>query len=211
MDQRKVTLHLCLGFYVTLVCVFIMMSQEPQTELLKAAAAGERRAQMALYQLCYPVLISSARRYYHNTDEQMTVVNNAFVKVIQYLGNYETGRFLSWVKRIISNEIIDEYRRNKRYHELYKFDAPVEERGGSDFQTDAIFTHEQLQQMLLCLSEPARLVFNLFAIEGYSHKEIANMLGVTEETSKWHTKMARKKLRELIEKSHEAARQQSVG
>jgi RNA polymerase sigma-70 factor (ECF subfamily) len=65
--------------------------------------------------------------------------------------------------------------------------------------------------MLLCLSEPARLVFNLFAIEGYSHKEIASMLGVTEETSKWHTKMARKKLRELIEKSHEAARQQSVG
>ena len=188
-----------------------MMSQEPQTELLKAAASGERRAQMALYQLCYPVLISSARRYYHNTDEQMTVVNNAFVKVIQYLGNYETGRFLSWVKRIISNEIIDEYRRNKRYHELYKFDARVEDRGGSDFQTDAIFTHEQLQQMLLCLSEPARLVFNLFAIEGYSHKEIANMLGVTEETSKWHTKMARKKLRELIEKSHEAARQQSVG
>lgn len=188
-----------------------MMSQEPQTELLKAASSGERRAQLALYQLCYPVLISTARRYYHNSDEQMTVVNNAFVKVIQYLANYEAGRFLSWVKRIISNEIIDEYRRNKRYHELYKFDAPVEERGSIDFQADAIFTHEQLQQMLLCLSDSARLVFNLFAIEGYSHKEIANMLGVTEETSKWHTKMARKKLRELIEKSHEAARQRSVG
>lgn len=188
-----------------------MMSQEPQTALLQAATSGDRRAQLALYQLCYPVLISTARRYYHNSDEQMTVVNNAFVKVIQYLGQYETGRFLSWVKRIISNEIIDEYRRNKRYHELYKFDAPVEERGSTDFQTDAIFTEEQLQQMLLCLSESARLVFNLFAIEGYSHKEIAHMLGVTEETSKWHTKMARKKLRELIEKSHEAARQRSVG
>ena len=71
-------------------------------------------------------MISTARRYYHNSDEQMTVVNNAFVKVIQYLCHYEAGRFLSWVKRIISNEIIDEYRRNKRYHELYKFDAPVE-------------------------------------------------------------------------------------
>ena len=187
------------------------MIQEPHADQLQAAAAGDRRAQMALYQLCYPVLINVARRYYQNTEDQMTVVNNAFVKVIQYLENYQTGRFLSWVKRIISNEIIDEYRRNKRYHELYRFDAPVEERGTTDFQTDAVFTQEQLQQMLLCLSEPARLVFNLFAIEGYSHKEIAKMLGVTEETSKWHTKMARKKLRELIEKSHEQAKQRSFG
>ncbi|MEY3968564.1 MAG: hypothetical protein RL137_1469, partial [Bacteroidota bacterium] len=194
-----------------LVCVFIMMSQEPPTELLRAAASGERRAQLALYELCYPVLISAARRYYHNTDEQMTVVNNSFVKVIQYLNNYETGRFLSWVKRIISNEIIDEYRRNKRYNELYRFDAPVVERGAPDFQTDQIFSQEQLQMMLLSLSEPARLVFNLFAIEGYSHKEIAQMLGVTEETSKWHTKMARKKLRELIDLTHEKPSQRSVG
>jgi RNA polymerase sigma factor (sigma-70 family) len=188
-----------------------MINQEPQTELLQAAASGERRAQLALYQLCYPVLISTARRYYHNSDEQMTVVNNAFIKVIQYINNYETGRFLSWVKRIISNEIIDEYRRNKRYNELYRFDAQVEERGAPDFQTDTIFTNEQLQNLLLQLSEPARLVFNLFAIEGYSHKEIAKMLGVTEETSKWHTKMARKKLRELIEQTHEKSSQRSVG
>jgi len=185
--------------------------QEPEQHLLERAAEGERKAQLELYQYCYPMLISVARRYYRNTDEQMTVVNNAFIKVIQFLNTYEAGRFLSWVKRIISNEIIDEYRRNKRYHELYRSDAPVEERGTTDFQTDAVFTQEQLQQMLLCLSEPARLVFNLFAIEGYSHKEIAKMLGVTEETSKWHTKMARKKLRELIEKSHEQAKQRSFG
>jgi RNA polymerase sigma-70 factor (ECF subfamily) len=188
-----------------------MMSQEPQTALLQAATSGDRRAQLALYQLCYPVLISTARRYYYNSDEQMTVVNNAFVKVIQNLGQYEAGRFLSWVKRIISNEIIDEYRRNKRYQALYKFDAPVEERGSTDFQTDAIFTEEQLQQMLLCLSESARLVFNLFAIEGYSHKEIAKMLGVTEETSKWHTKMARKKLKELIIIHYEKTGRKFVG
>jgi RNA polymerase sigma factor (sigma-70 family) len=185
--------------------------QEPNQILLQQAIQGQRKAQLELYQLCYPVLISTARRYYYNSDEQMTVVNNAFVKVIQNLGQYEAGRFLSWVKRIISNEIIDEYRRNKRYHELYKFDAPVEERGSTDFQTDAIFTEEQLQQMLLCLSESARLVFNLFAIEGYSHKEIANMLGVTEETSKWHTKMARKKLKELILNYHEKAGRKFVG
>jgi hypothetical protein len=48
-----------------------MMSQEPQTALLQAAASGDRRAQLALYQLCYPVLISTARRYYYNSDEQM--------------------------------------------------------------------------------------------------------------------------------------------
>jgi RNA polymerase sigma-70 factor (ECF subfamily) len=185
--------------------------QEPNQILLNQALNGERRAQLELYQLCYPVLISVARRYYRNTDEQMTVVNNAFVKVIQFLATYETGRFLSWVKRIISNEIIDEYRRNKRYHELYRFDAAVEDRGFDDYQTDAVFTNEQLQDLLMQLSEPARLVFNLFAIEGYAHKEIAAMLGVTEETSKWHTKMARKKLKELILNYHEKAGRKIVG
>jgi RNA polymerase sigma factor (sigma-70 family) len=189
----------------------MIMSQEPQTALLLAAASGERRVQLVLYELCYPVLISAARRYYHNTDEQMTVINNAFIKVILNLESYEKGRFFSWVKRIISNEIIDEYRRNKRYNELYRFDAPVEERSTPDYQIDQIFSQEQLQRMLLSLSEPARLVFNLFAIEGFSHKEIAQMLGVTEETSKWHTKMARKKLRELIVQSHEQTSQRSVG
>ena len=83
------------------------LMQEPNQILLNQALNGERKAQLELYQLCYPVLISVARRYYRNTDEQMTVVNNAFVKVIQFLATYETGRFLSWVKRIISNEIID--------------------------------------------------------------------------------------------------------
>ena len=187
------------------------MNQEPHADQLKAAGAGDRRAQMALYELCYPVLINVARRYYQNQEDQMTIVNNAFVKVIQFLDTYKKGRFLSWVKQIIANEIIDEYRRNKRYNELYRFDAPVEERGAPDFQTDQLFSHEQLQMMLLSLSEPARLVFNLFAIEGYSHKEIAQMLGVTEETSKWHTKMARKKLRELIDLTHEKPSQRSVG
>ncbi|MEY4991285.1 MAG: hypothetical protein RI948_151 [Bacteroidota bacterium] len=187
------------------------MNSEPDKQLLAAAQTGERRAQLALYELCYPVLISAARRYYHNADEQMTVVNNAYIKVILHLESYQTGRFLSWVKRIISNEIIDEYRRNKRYNELYRFDAAVEERGAPDFQSDAVFTNEQLQNLLLQLNEPARLVFNLFAIEGYSHKEIAQKLGVTEETSKWHTKMARKKLRELIEHTHEKPSQRSVG
>jgi RNA polymerase sigma factor (sigma-70 family) len=185
--------------------------QEPEQHLLERAAQGERKAQLELYHLCYPLLISVARRYYRNTDEQMTVVNNAFVKVIQFLNTYETGRFLSWVKRIISNEIIDEYRRNKRYNELYRFDAQVEERGFEDFQTETVFTNEQLQEMLLSLSEPARLVFNLFAIEGYQHKEIAKMLGVTEETSKWHTKMARKKLKELIIMHHEKTGRKFVG
>ncbi|MEN9699900.1 MAG: hypothetical protein RLZZ301_1098 [Bacteroidota bacterium] len=185
--------------------------QEPDRNLL-VDARTERRAQLELYRLCYPLLIAVARRYYKHQEDQMTIVNNAFVKVISHLASYEEGRFFSWVKRIVSNEIIDEYRRNKRYNELYRFDAPVEERAASSLDlSESLFSDEQLQRMLLQLSEPARLVFNLFAIEGYSHKEIGQLLGVSEETSKWHTKMARKKLRELIEQTHENTVRKSVG
>jgi RNA polymerase sigma factor (sigma-70 family) len=55
-----------------------------------------------------------------------------------------------------------------------------------------------LNMMLLQLSEPTRVVFNLFVVDGYSHREIGELLGISEQTSKWHTKVARKKLKELL-------------
>jgi RNA polymerase sigma factor (sigma-70 family) len=179
--------------------------QEPSEELLQKAFAFDRKAQLELYKLCYPVLVSVARRYRNNEEDHLTIVNNAFIKIIQYLDRYHEVRFFSWIKRIITNEIIDDYRRNKKYRDLFLQDAPVE--SNETFIADIEFEIEQahLNQMLMVLSEASRTVFNLFVVDGFSHKEIGELLGISEQTSKWHVKMARKKLKELAinEMSHE--------
>jgi RNA polymerase sigma-70 factor (ECF subfamily) len=121
------------------------------------------------------------------------------------LDRYQEARFFSWIKRIITNEIIDEYRRNKKYHFLFQQDASVESTVGVTSVIEYEINDEFLHHILLELPEGTRAVFNLFAIDGYSHKEIGEMLGISEQTSKWHTKIARKKLKELfkIELSYE--------
>jgi RNA polymerase sigma-70 factor (ECF subfamily) len=172
--------------------------QEPSAELLNKAFAFDRKAQLELYKLCYPVLISVSRRYRKNDEEHLTLVNNAFIKIINYLDRYQEAHFFSWAKRIITNEIIDDYRRNKKYQLFFQQDVPIETNDAAISEVEYEINDSHLNSMLLTLSEGTRTVFNLFAIDGYSHKEIGEMLGISEQTSKWHTKIARKKLKELL-------------
>jgi RNA polymerase sigma-70 factor (ECF subfamily) len=172
--------------------------QEPSAELLNKAFAFDRKAQLELYTLCYPILISVARSYRKNDEDHLTLVNNAFIKIINYLDRYQEAKFFSWIKRIITNEIIDEYRRNKKYQSLFQQDAWVESTVGVTSVIEYEINDQFLHHILLELPEGTRAVFNLFAIDGYSHKEIGEMLGISEQTSKWHTKIARKKLKELL-------------
>ncbi len=172
--------------------------QEPNAELLIQAFAFNRKAQLELYKLSYPILIAVARRYRMNEEDHLALVNNSFIKIIQNLNNYQEGRYFSWIKRIITNEIIDDYRRNKKYRNLFNqdFDVELNQFSHAEAEYDIIDSH--LNSMVKKLPESTKVVFNLFAIDGFSHKEIGEMLGISEQTSKWHTKMARKKLKELL-------------
>lgn len=181
--------------------------EAPSKDLLKKAFDFDRKSQLELYRLCYPVLIAVARRYRRNEEDHITLVNNAFIKIIQNLDRFDNLYFYSWTKRIMSNEIIDDYRRNKNYNQFFAQDATVET---NDYQLPEVeyeWTDQQLKQLLLSVPESSRVVFNLFAFDGYSHKEIGEMLGISEQTSKWHVKMARKKLKIALEPElHEGRR-----
>jgi RNA polymerase sigma-70 factor (ECF subfamily) len=172
--------------------------QDPSAELLEKVKAYDRRAQLELYQLCYPVLIGVARRFRKNDEDHKTLVNNAFMKIVQNLDKYQEIRFFSWIKRIITNEIIDDFRRSKNYHAFYQHDASIEGNDAVFAEVEFEINQAHLHAMLQQLSEPTRVVFNLFVVDGYSHREIGEMLGISEQTSKWHTKIARKKLKELL-------------
>lgn len=174
-------------------------------QLLEACVKRDRKAQFLLYKKCYGILMSVCLRYKRNREDAAGLVNICFLKVLQKIEKYnETASFEAWIRKIMVNTIIDEYRKEKKALESMEY---------SDFQNntyynqhidfniaDRHFDAEELEIMLKELPPVSRQVFNLFAIDGYGHKEISEMLNISEGTSKWHVNFARTKLKEMIEK-----------
>ena len=171
--------------------------------LVEAVLNEDRKAQFVMYNKCFPVLIGMVCKFHQNQEDQVTIVNNAFMKILKHLNSFDGRHFESWIRRIVTNEIIDDYRRNKKYKDAFVSveSFTSEETYQSDINEQ--ITKEYLQSLLYTLSIPCRAVFNLHVMEGYPHKDIGEMLGISEQTSKWHVKMARKKLKELLKKENE--------
>ena len=171
-------------------------------ELKQRVIDCDRRAQLELYRLCFNLLMGVARRYKKNEEDKQTLVNNAFIKIVSNLNKYEEkSSFHGWVKRIIMNEIIDDFRRGKNYKEFINQDYPIENvQIEEQAQVDYRYSELELLAMMEQLPKATKLVFNLFAVDGYSHKEICEQLGIGLETSKWHMKEARKSLKIMLAK-----------
>ena len=144
-------------------------------------------------------------RYHSNREDAQLSLNNAFLKIVTNLDKYrEDVPFGSWISRITVNSVIDEFRRDKKRRENMSgvdFDDvksahPVDFNEASQ-NMDAV----ELEEMIQKLPAMSRTVFNLYAIEGYTHKEIGEKLGMSDGTSKWHVSFARKSLQEMISKS----------
>ena len=181
---------------------------EIDLELINACVKKNRKAQFTLYQKCYALLLSVCLRYEHNKSDADHVLNKAFLKILNNLDSFNLNiPFEPWIRRIMINTIIDEYRRSKKNAHV----ITIEEISSLSNVDDVVdineatkrFDERELLRMLENLPTVSKQVFNLFAIDGYAHKEIAEMLNMSEGTSKWHVSFARKKLREMIREREE--------
>lgn len=178
-----------------------------QTEeiLIQACRKGDRKAQLRLYDHCYAQMMSICIRYCKDHHEAGDRLNLAFLKVLQHLDQFETGgSFRAWVGRITLHTLIDEFRKQKRHYAetVYNGHEPADEHwmsGGQSARTAETIDVERVMEIINRLPAVTREVFNLFAIDGYAHKEIAEMLGISENTSKWHVHDARRRIREVLQ------------
>lgn len=142
-------------------------------------------------------------KFQRHEENQMLIVNDVFLKIINNIDKYKIGSsYFSWIKKITQNTIIDHYRKEKKYHEIFRI-TPSEEfsnvKQPEQEEYNGELEAEDLLKMIYLLPTASRLVFNLYAIEGgYNYQEVGDMLGITKETVKWHLKNARKILREKI-------------
>ena len=172
-------------------------------QLLEACKRGERKAQFELYQLCYGILMSVCFRYERNKEDAEFLLNKAFLKILTNLESYaDNVPFEAWIRRITINTAIDEYRKSQRskidYVEEPMLLASLSEMDYNE--ADKNFDAEELLALIRKLPPASQKVFNLYIIDGYNHKEIAEKLGMSEGTSKWHLSSARKKLQEMMKK-----------
>lgn len=173
------------------------------SQLRQDAFRGDRRAQFQLYQRCFNVLMGVCVRYRKSEDEAAAMVNEGFLKIIKNLGKYREGvPFEAWIRRIMINTLIDDFRKNRKVNELMEsrdFTDSDNDTGLVDFNSaDLDFDASELEAMIHSLPPMSGKVFNLFAIDGYGHKEIGAMLGISDGTSKWHLSFARKRLQEML-------------
>lgn len=173
-----------------------------EEQLVKACISGNASAQKEFYDLFAKKMMGVCLRYTNNYEEAQDVLQDGFVKVFTKLSKFvNKGSLEGWVRRIMVNTALDHYRKNKKFQKDVEIDAISFKLEKQEFIIENI-NAKDLLKIIQTIPEGYRVVFNLFAIEGYSHKEIAEQLGVTESTSKSQYSRAKKMLRKiLIEKN----------
>lgn len=171
--------------------------------LLQAAHRGDRKAQYALFRACYPVLMAVCVRYRRDGQEAVSALNNGFLKIVQNLDRYSPeAPFEAWIRRIMINTMIDMFRRDKKWRDAVVYVDEIAPGGVLDHTTWNDAEHQlnaqYLESLLRRLPPVTQQVFNLFALDGFSHREISEMLDMSEGTSKWHVSFARKQLQSWI-------------
>jgi RNA polymerase sigma factor (sigma-70 family) len=170
-----------------------------EEELVAACVRNERRAQEVFYRRFFPEMHKMCLRYTHDDTVVIEIINNGFLRVFKKLDTFEfKGSLEGWVRRLVYHSMADYFRQHSKYvHFLVLEDAEADLNEKAQW-FDTGETNDILG-MVKNLPPVSQDVFRLYAIEGYSHVEIANHLSISEGTSKWHLSMARQQLRTQLE------------
>jgi RNA polymerase sigma factor (sigma-70 family) len=173
-----------------------MLNEE---QLIQGCIKNKRKAQKQLFDKYSSVLLGVCMRYARNRDEAEDILQEGFVKVFMRLNQYEgKGSFEGWMKRVMVNTALSYYRQNLKhyYHqdieeisEIKLDDAGIEE---------SEFSEEEIMEIIKNMPDGFRVVFNLYAIEGYKHREIAELLGIDVNTSKSQYSRAKKFIQQKL-------------
>jgi RNA polymerase sigma factor (sigma-70 family) len=170
-----------------------------ESDLILGCIQGNRRMQQELYSRFSPRMYAVCLRFAGNVEEAEDILQEGFIKIFKKIDSFRSeGSFEGWVRRIFVNTAIEHFRRKK-------YMLPVTEReettieGKSTSVLDNLAAKDILA-LVQDLSPGYRTVFNLYVVEGYTHKEIADMLGISEGTSKSQLSRAKVILQDMVKK-----------
>jgi RNA polymerase sigma-70 factor (ECF subfamily) len=171
-----------------------------ETELINACRNNNRHAQHALFQQFAGKMLHVVKRYITNTSEAEDTLMEGFVKVFKKLEQYQgDGSFEGWIRRIMVNEALMSIRKNK---DRFPVDIDVAFDVAHPDETLMQLGLQEIEDLIASLPKGYRTIFNLYAIEGYTHAEIAHLLDISEGTSKSQLSRARAQLQNQLTALH---------
>jgi len=182
----------------------VIQLHKNETKLIQRAAKQNREAQHVLYELHAPKMLSICRYYIKDVHQAEEVMLNGFFKVFKYLKTFKNkGSFEGWIRRIMVREAIS-FLRQKKNIEFATEDDYLDHDYSNNIKSNIEVA--EIQQLIDTLPESYKIVFIMYAIEGYKHAEIAELLNITEGTSKSQLfkarQMLQKKIKELNNSSY---------
>ena len=179
-----------------------MISEE---ELIAGCKKGKRWAQEELYKRYCGAMLGVAVRYCRNTTEAEDALQESFIRIFKYIKNFEgrhEGSLSAWVKTVVVNTTLSHNRNNKKHHYTEDIDeVHVSSDDTPLFDEEVDVSRRKQEQILKAMQKlPVgyRTVFNLYVVEGYTHKEIAEIMEISENTSKSQLSKARRYLKKLL-------------
>lgn len=173
------------------------MEKIDNKELINQCVKNKRSAQKYLYEQYFDAMFSIGRRYTNDDDKIIEWVNNGFLKVFKKMNTVRNPDALpGWIKSVVYRSILDGIRSERRYWESVVFE--IDYRMEADNKIVLDHDYELIKAEIQSLPDSSKQVFELFVFEGFSHKDIAKKVGISEGTSKWHLSNARSKLQEIL-------------
>ena len=180
---------------------------EPLNELIKGCIERDYKCQRAFYEHYYGFALKTVFRYIYKYEKATDIVNDGFVKIFNSLEKFQLAKqnidtekiLMGWMKRILINTAIDELRRQQAMPEIGELPDYIWEEMDRSQNADQMILYKELICQVKRLPPSYRNVFNMFVIDGFSHNEIANVLGISEGTSKSALAKAKAHLKKFLE------------
>ncbi|MCR9063055.1 MAG: RNA polymerase sigma factor [Cytophagales bacterium] len=182
-----------------------------ENQIIKACLENDRSAQKQLYEMFSGKLFAVALRYMKDQERAKDVLQDSFVKVFRHLNTFRFDSPLEgWLRKIVVNTALKALKKNNTLTQSLEGDYMISEDLHYTNKGDENLSYRQLLSLIGELPEGCRTIFNLYAIEGYKHHEIAKMLGVSEGTSKSQYSRAKMLLQEKITEELKRVKPQKV-
>jgi len=170
-----------------------------EDEIIDGCIKNSRRMQKELYKAHAPTMYSICLRYAKSKEEAQDILQDGFIKVFSKIDQFSKGNSLEgWLKRVFINTSITHYKLNLKYY----YQEDVQDINETDILHHDVYDYEyskeELMSVIESLADGYRIVFNMFAVEGFKHKEIGEILGIDEATSKSQFHRARKLIQKKL-------------
>jgi RNA polymerase sigma factor (sigma-70 family) len=168
-----------------------------ESDLLEGCRRGDRKMQQELYNRFAPKMYGVCLRYASNAEEAEDILQEGFIKIFNKINSYRgEGSFEGWIRRIFVNTAIEHFRKKTYMQPITETEENTVE--GKYLSVLDSLAEKDIIQLIQQLSPGYRTVFNMYVVEGYTHKQIADLLGISEGTSKSQLSRAKLILQDLV-------------